>query len=105
VDHPEEARIELVYFNNTGKTLCLDDDDWPNLAGKLNQMRGVFLVVGTERFPIEFFNTGYCPGGCVRRVKPGETISGSIPYQDFELPERLRYEPKTLEFFPEAFVC
>jgi hypothetical protein len=106
VDHPEENRIELLYLNDTGKTLCLSEDDWPNEGGKLDQMGGVvFLVVGSERFSIENFNTGYCPGGCERRVAPGEEISGSIPYKDFDLPERLRYQPKSLEFSPEAYVC
>ena len=52
VDHPEESRIELVYSNNTGRF---------GQASVLKQ--SVFLVVGTERFPIEDFNTGYCPGG------------------------------------------
>jgi hypothetical protein len=105
VDHPEKSRIELFYRNDTGKTLCLSDDDWPNAEGKLNQMDDVvFLVVGSERFPIAYYEQ-YCPTGCSRRVIPGEEISAFIPYADFQLPERLRYEPKTLEFHPQAYVC
>ena len=106
VDYPEESRIELLYLNDTGKALCLLATSWPNEAGKLNQMSAlVFLVVGAQRFPIEDFNTGYCPTGCVRRVASGEAISGSIPYKDFDLPERLRYEPKSLVFPATAYAC
>lgn len=106
IDRPEQSRIELLFRNETGMTLCLSEDDWPNAAGKLNQMGDVvFLVVEGERFPIEDFNTGYCPTGCERRVKPDEEIVGFIPYVDFKLSERLRFEPKTLEFHPQAYVC
>ena len=106
VDVPEERRFELLYRNETGKTLCLSEDDWPNAVGKLNQMGDVVsLVVGSERFPIEDFNTGICPGGCERRIASGEEITGSIPYADFKLPERLWREPKRLEFRPQAYVC
>lgn len=107
VDHPDESRIELFYRNNSKSTVCISADYWPNQAGKLNQMSDrVFLVVSGERFPIEDFNTGYCIGEtCARRVEPGEQISGSIPYNDFGLPERLRNEPKTLEFSPIGFMC
>lgn len=107
VDHPDESRIELLYRNESRKTVCLSAEDWPNLAGKLNQVSDrVFLVVAGERFPIENFNTGYCIGNqCARRVAPGEQISGSISYNDFSLPERLKNEPKTLDFLPTAYVC
>ena len=107
IDHPDERRIELLYRNDSGKMVCLSAEDWPNLAGKLNQMGNrVFLLVRGERFPVENFNTGYCVGdACAKRVAPGEQISGSIPYKDFDLPKRLWGEPKTLEFSPQAYVC
>jgi hypothetical protein len=65
----------------------------------------VFLVVGAERFPVEEFNTGVPMNGHPLRVPPGEEISGSIPYVDFDLPERLRYESKSLEYSARAWVC
>jgi hypothetical protein len=105
VDRPDQARVELLYRNETGETLCLSNDAWPSKGGKLDQMNDrVFLVIGAERFPIAYFEE-YCPGGCVTRVPPGEEIVGSIPYAEFSLPARLRYEPKTLEFEPRAYVC
>jgi hypothetical protein len=106
VDHSDKNRIELLYLNDTGKTLCLTTSGWPNAAGKLNQMGDVvFLVVGTKRFPIEDFNTGIPIDDSEHRVLPSEEISAYIPYEDFDLPERLRYEPKSLEFSPRAYVC
>ncbi len=106
VDVPAERRIEVTYRNFTGVAMCLLPEHWPNQAGKINQASDiVFLVVGQERFPIENFNTGYCPQGCATRVAPGEKISSSIPYADFSLPERLMDAPKALEFSPKAFAC
>ncbi|MGE0181101.1 MAG: hypothetical protein AB7F91_02485 [Parvularculaceae bacterium] len=105
LDRPDESRIELAYRNETGMTLCLSNDAWPSKRGKLDQMDDrVFLIVGAERFPIAYFEE-YCPSGCVTRVQPDEEIAASIPYAEFSLPERLRYEPKTLEFESRAYVC
>lgn len=107
VDHPDERRIELLYRNESRKTVCLSAEQWPNKAGKLDQVGDrAILVVAGERFPVESFNAGYCFGDqCARRVAPGEQITGSISYTDFALPERLKSEPKVFEFFPTAYVC
>ena len=106
VDHPGQNRVELLYLNDTGKTLCLSKGNWPNQAGKPDFAGGrVFLVVYGERFPIEDFNTGIPIDGHALRVLPGEEISGSISYMDFDLPESLRYEPKSLEYSLSAHVC
>jgi len=111
IDHPDERRIEIRFKNELEKDLCgFSDESWPNEEGWLNEMSdAAVLVVGNERFPIEDFNTGVpmcsrtgCPS---RRVRPGEEINGFMPYAHFSLPERLRYEAKTLEFFPKARVC
>ena len=92
--------------NETGKTLCLSKGNWPDRAGKLDFARGlVFLVVYGERFSIEDFNTGIIIDGHALRVLPGEEISGTIPYEDFDLPERLRFEPKSLEYSLNGHVC
>lgn len=100
IDKPGEQRLELRYQNDTDRTMCLLPEFWPNGRGT-----GGFVRVGSERFAIEDVDTGYCPQGCARRVAPGEEITGSIPYADFNLPERLWHEPKTLEFRPQAYVC
>jgi dienelactone hydrolase len=87
--------------------MCLGPEHWPNRAGKLNQASDVvFLAVGDQKFPIQEVNTGYCWGDeCALRVAPGEDVAAFISYADFNLPERLWREPKTLEFRPQAFPC
>jgi hypothetical protein len=86
--------------------MCLNPEDWPNSAGKIDQGAGrVFLVVSDQRFPIEDFNTGYCVGGCPIYVEPREEIIGFIAYKDFNLPQALADKPKRLEFSPKAFPC
>lgn len=106
IDVPAQSKVEVTYRNQSGTTMCLLPEHWPNQAGKINQAGDiVFLVVAGRRFPILDFNTGYCPQGCAIRVEPGETAAGFIRYADFELPEQLRDAPKTLEFSPMAFPC
>lgn len=106
VDVPAERRIEVSYRNLSRTQICLLPEQWPNQAGKINQASDiVVLVVGSERFPIADFDSGYCPQGCATRVAPGQTVTGSIPYAEFGIPERLRDAPKELEFSPRAFPC
>jgi hypothetical protein len=105
-DVPQERRVKLTYQNASRSTMCLLPEVWPNEGGKINQASDkVYLVVGNERFPIEDFNTGYCPQGCAIRVAPGEQVSAFISYKDFNLPDRLINNPKSLEFSPVAFRC
>lgn len=106
IDQPDEQRLELRYKNDSERAMCLGPEQWPNATGKLNQMGdAVFLVVGNERFPVSDFNTGYCPDDCSQSVAPGEEIVSQISYVDFKLPDRLRFERKTLEFHPQAYPC
>jgi hypothetical protein len=107
-DLPDEGRISLRFKNELEYPLCLQPESWPNSAGKINQASSyVFLIVDGERFPIDDFNTGYCPEprDCATRVAPGEEISASISYSDFNIPTRLRAKSKTLEFSPIAVKC
>lgn len=105
-DWPSENRVEVLFTNETDEQLCLLPEHWPNQAGKINQAgESVFLVVAGKRFPIEDFNTGYCPGGCALVVRPGETVSSAIAYDDFGLPAELRQAPKQLELPVVAYAC
>jgi hypothetical protein len=64
-DNPQNRSIDLTYQNATARTMCLLPEHWPNQAGKINQGSDLMvLVVAGERFPVEDFNTGYCPEGC-----------------------------------------
>ncbi|MEM7280018.1 MAG: hypothetical protein AAF438_00105 [Pseudomonadota bacterium] len=103
-DRRSTEQIEVRYTNDTGSTVCLLPEHWPNQAGKINQTKAVFLIVSGERFPIEYFNTGYCPD-CKLIVQPDETVTSSISYDDFQLPAKLRDQPKNLELPSVAFSC
>jgi hypothetical protein len=105
-DNPAEQRIELLYKNTSKDTMCLLPEQWPNIAGKIDQASDeVHLIVNHERFSVVDFNTGYCPKDCSLRVYPGKKAAAFILYRDFNLPDQLIYEPKTLEFVPVAFKC
>ena len=105
VDLPEQRRIELSYRNDRGVAVCLTPEFWPNHAGKIDQASDIiFLVVGDHRFPIEEFNTGYCPG-CAVRVEPGETVRATIVYESFGVPDALANKEKRLIFTPKASRC
>jgi len=105
-DSPQDRSIELAYHNETMRTMCLLPEHWPNQAGKISQGSDrMVLVVGGKRFPVEDFNTGYCPEGCAVRVAPGSKLSARVSYADFALPERLWGASKRLEFSPMAYAC
>jgi hypothetical protein len=105
-DVPERGGIEVRYRNSTRAVMCLSPDQWPNQAGKLNQVSDrVVLIVDGKSFPLEDFNTGYCVGGCPTYVDPGEEIRGFIPYNHFALPPEMVGKPKQLLFTPLGYVC
>jgi hypothetical protein len=104
-DIPSERRIELRFRNDLRESVCLLPEFWPNQAGKIDQASGeVFLLIGAQRFPIEEFNTGYCPD-CPLRIGPDESVTAFIPYESFGVPDSLVNEEKRLEFFPQAYRC
>lgn len=106
VDDPAQRAFRVSFRNSTDSELCLNPEDWPNAAGKINQASDtVAVVVGDQRFRMLDFNTGYCVGGCPFRVRPGEELAASIPYSEFDLPASLDGNNKRLEFKPQAFRC
>ena len=105
-DKPEQQRIELRYRNTTLRGLCLLPEHWPNRGGKIDQDGDTaFLIVEGRRFPLQPFNTGYCPRGCETYVAPGQEIGGFLSYRDFGLPAELEGAQKTLEFTARGFYC
>ncbi len=103
-DQPDQDRIKLSYTNDTNRQVCLLPEHWPNKAGKMNQANSVFLVVDDTKYPVEYFNTGFCQG-CSLAVQPGETVTAFIAYADFALPEALHDAPKQIEIPAIAFTC
>jgi hypothetical protein len=105
-DLPEVRSIELLYRNDSGKRMCVLPEHWPNPAGAISDAdTRVFLVVASERYAMRLFNAGYCVGGCAQTVESGEQLVARIPYDFFDLPDRLTSEPKRIEFQPMAYAC
>jgi hypothetical protein len=104
-DDSSSESIRVSYSNTNAKMVCLTPENWPNSAGKINQASDiVWLEIGKERYPLKNFNTGSC-SNCVVRVIPGQIISASIPYSEFDLPASLTKASKVLHFQPTAFYC
>lgn len=105
-DEPASERVILEYKNTTNRTICLSPEHWPNSAGRIDQPAGAVVLMASEaKYPMEGFNTGYCPQGCAIAVKPGTTIASAIPYKHFNLPRTAFSAPKRLDFHPIGFVC
>lgn len=105
VDEPLQRQVSVSFTNTTNRLMCLSPENWPNQAGWIDQAEGrVFIEVGASRFSMQDFNTGYCPG-CATRVAPGSTLTTTIPYMRFALPDDVVAKPKALSFTPYAVPC
>jgi hypothetical protein len=104
-DDLESQRFEIVFKNSLGKSVCLYPAYWPNMMGRMDSASDVAAILVNEtRFRMNHYATGFCPG-CATVVQPGETLTGHIPYTEFNLPTELYFEKKTLEFKPRAYYC
>jgi len=107
-DLPAEQRIELRWRNDTSETLCLLPEAWPDSAGIVyGAHESVFLVIDGQRFPMVESMLWECTSafGCSVHVAPGEKVTATIPYKNFNLPKELMDHPKTLEFSTFAEAC
>lgn len=103
-DQPDQDRIKVSFINDTNRRVCLTPEHWPNQAGKIHQAESVALVVDGTEYLVEYFNVGFCVD-CALAVKPGETVSAFISYDDFSLPEELRNASKELRMPAFASSC
>jgi hypothetical protein len=107
VDNHAQSRIEMTYVNNSGVTVCMSPEFWPNEYGNIDSSPDFLgLVVKGQRYKFKETSMGYCFNeDCVFRVRPGERIFGFIKYQDFNLPAELFTEQKYLDFSPTGYKC
>ena len=104
-DNFDNLAFDIAFRNTSGRAICLTPTHWPNSAGKLNQAEGLVAVtIHGQSFPISDFNTGYCPG-CRTKVLPGQLVTASIPYSEFQIPNRFHDEQKVLTFNPVGSYC
>ncbi len=105
LDLPERQGFEVSYTNSSKRSVCVDPGQWPNEGGWIHFGQDYMsLSVGSQRFAMKPFNTGYCPR-CATKVKPGKTLTSFVPYDHFGLPSTMQSAPKKLDFRPHAFPC
>ena len=111
VDKPAEGRIVLSYVNPHSFAVCLLPETFPaenggGFAGRNSGGREVMklIVADTDYYPV-WGDFEYCFGGCVRRVEPGQTITGAVSYSAFSLPRDFYTEPKELDFKTVTYAC
>jgi hypothetical protein len=105
VDMPERGGLLVQFRNPFRDSVCLTPDQWPNQAGWIDHAgERVSLEVSGQRFPMQMFNTGFCPG-CSARVRPGESVSSFVPYRHFGLPADLHQAAKRSVLAPIGNRC
>ena len=95
----------LEYHNKESKSVCLAAENWPNSSGKINQASSrVWVNIAGDQYNLRDFNTGYC-SDCLTKVRPGQTVVGRIPYEEFRIPLVASSRDKVLHFRPTGFFC
>ena len=110
-DDKKNRRIGVQLTNDSPSKWCFYHGDWPGNTGTVNQ-RGdlssdyaVTLTIDGKIHPVKNRNLGYCPEHCDTVVKPGETITGEIPYSDFSVTEDEVDKEKTLSLPLPVLLC
>jgi hypothetical protein len=107
MDRPHQSAFEITLTSRSSRSFCFSPEFWPNPAGWLSAgSETAFVTIDGVNFPTRQFNQGYCPGAdCWVKVRPGQTISGRLRYETFDLPAGLDDATMMLHFAPLAFPC
>ena len=99
--------LTLRYVNNDHRTICFSNDTWPTPTGTMHYAQdSVWLTIFDDRYPIRKFNVGKCLGEtCLIKLAPGDEITATIPYTEFELEPGLYDSPKQLTFPLTGWIC
>ena len=110
-DDKKSRRIGVKLTNDSPSKWCFNHGEWPGYTGAMNQ-RGdlssgyaVTLTIDGKIHPVKDRNLGYCPAHCDTVVKPGETITGEIPYSEFSVAEDEVDKEKTLSLPLSVLLC
>ena len=77
--------FNLKLTNNTNKSICIDAQDWPNNMGQLHFAADVvYAVFENTKYPIKDRNLGYCLNGCKTVIAANSSITGQIPFSEFQ---------------------
>jgi len=84
VDQPSDRRFELEFVSLADRPLCFSTESWP-FRGKVGWgSTQVAIAVGDQRYPIQDWNMGYCPGNeCASRVEARGRAHGYLSYDEF----------------------
>ena len=111
VDEPSKRRISLTYENPHSFPVCMLPETFPKENGggfegvrPDGRERMKLIIDGEDFYPIGGLFE-YCPGGCERRVEPGEKVTGHVSYSAFSLPRALYPVTKELEFKTVTYAC
>ncbi|KAF1003482.1 MAG: hypothetical protein GAK28_04689 [Luteibacter sp.] len=110
-DDKKSRIIGVKLTNDSSSKWCIDDGDWPNHIGALDQLGdpssgyAVTLTIDGKVHPVKQRNLGYCVGNCKIVVKPGETIAAEIPYSEFSVADDEVEKEKALSLPVAAVLC
>lgn len=109
VDHPDKKIIEIFVQNKNlkDKTVCIDSQHWPNYAHKVHYAGEIIhLKVEGQTYAYKQMDTGVCYPKCGEiRIPDGDTLHGTLRYDDFNLPENLYSSKKTLVYDLNGTYC
>ena len=105
-DNVASKKFDIELQNATSQAWCIDDGSWPTSGGFLDAHGSdVWVEVNGRKYPIKERNLGFCPSSCDFRLRPGETVRGSIPYTEFSLPESVEMSEKKLILSIGSRIC
>lgn len=90
-----DRAFEIAFESKSTKPICMAITNWPTGKGVTDMTAGGYAraVLSGKTYPANRGPRAYCSGDCNQLVKPGETITGSIPFSEFELPDGVGSEP------------
>ena len=107
VDNKQAEAFDLSFVSNRSSgDICIDTASWPNHVGFMDGAKArVRVAIDGSEFTMKPFNEGYCPGGCKISVAPGQVLSASVPYANFDIPRELYGREKHLHFPLALWKC
>ena len=102
-DNPSAGRFDISFTNTTKRNICFGATSWP-LQGELYPAPGeVWIQVDSVKYVAK--PAGEACVSCKAKIRPGETISGSLSYRMFQLPQKYYGKAKILHFDVTGYKC
>ncbi len=98
----------ISFESKSLRPICMPIANWPTGIGVTDMSASgyAYAMLNGQRYDANGGPRGYCTGNCYNLVKPRQTITGRIPFSEFELPENLGSEPDLrLEMYVAPYRC